>query len=130
VLAFAVGWWMQGRQQAQFSARAVPYVPRPSPAFDGAMLGFCTLVCVFILAVLGMAVYTSFIKLWPYDKSFSLRHYVFGLVDGGVIVAFFNSLEMALLTAVFGTLLIFGGAYLIEKTRGMTGLRAFIRLLA
>ena len=67
-----------------------------------------------------MAIYTSFIKLWPYDKSFSLRHYTFGLVDGGVIVAFFNSLKMALLTAVFGTILIFGGAYLIEKSRGMT----------
>ena len=66
-----------------------------------------------------MAVYTSFIKLWPYDKSFSLRHYTFGLIDGGVISSFFNSLKMALLTAFFGTILIFGGAYLLEKTRGM-----------
>ena len=54
-----------------------------------------------------MAIYTSFIKLWPYDKSFSLRHYTFGLVDGGVIVSFFNSLKMALLTAVVGTMLDF-----------------------
>ena len=46
------------------------------------MFGYCTLVCLFMLAVLGMAVYTSFIKLWPYDLHFSLRHYVFGLVDG------------------------------------------------
>ena len=130
LLAFIVDWWMQGRQQSQFSARAVPYVPKPSRGFDLAMLAFCVIVCVFLLAVLGMAVYTSFIKLWPYDLSFSLRHYVFGLIDGGVIDSYFNSLKMALLTAVIGTTLVFGTAYLLEKTRGMRTMRAFIRLLA
>ena len=130
LLAFTVDWWMQGRQQSQFSARAVPYVPKPSRSFDLAMLAFCVIVCVFLLAVLGMAVYTSFIKLWPYDLSFSLRHYVFGLIDGGVIDSYFNSLKMALLTAVIGTTLVFGTAYLLEKTRGMRTMRAFIRLLA
>jgi iron(III) transport system permease protein len=130
LLAFLVEWWMQGRQQSQFSARAVPYVPRPSRGFDAAMFVFCTVVCIVMLAVLGMAVYTSFIKLWPYDLSFSLRHYVFGLIDGGVIDSYFNSLRMAALTAVIGTAMVFGTAYLLEKTRGMTGLRGAIRLLA
>ena len=31
LLAFVVDWLRAGRQQAQFSARAVPYVPRPAP---------------------------------------------------------------------------------------------------
>ena len=61
--------------------------------FDAAMLVYCAIICALLLAVLGMAVYTSFIKLWPYDLSFSLRHYVFGLVDGGVIDSYFNSLK-------------------------------------
>ena len=130
LLAFIVDWTMQGRQRAQFSSRAVAYAPKKDRWFDATMLVYCTLVSVLLLAVLGMAIYTSFIKLWPYDKSFSLRHYTFGLIDGGVISAFFNSLKMAVLSAVFGTMLIFGGAYLLEKTRGMNGLRAFIRLLA
>jgi iron(III) transport system permease protein len=130
LLAFVVDWIMQGRQQSQFSARGVPYVPKPSPWFDAAMLAFCILVALLLLAVLGMAVYTSFIKLWPYDKSWSLRHYTFGLIDGGVIDAYFNSLKMAFLAALFGTLFIFGCAYLLEKTRGLPSLRALIRLLA
>ena len=82
------------------------------------MLAFCIVVALFLLAVLGMAIYTSFIKFWPYDKSMSLRHYSFGLVDAGVIVSFFNSLKMAVASAVFGTMFIFGVAYLLEKTRG------------
>jgi len=129
-VAFIVDWIMQGRLQSQFSSRAVPYVPRPSPWFDGAMLAFCTIVVLLLLAVLGMAIYTSFIKLWPYDKSFSLRHYTFGLIDAGVISSFFNSVKMAALSALFGTMFIFGTAYLLEKTTGMRGLRALIRLLA
>ncbi len=130
LVAFIVDWTMQGRQQAQFSSRAVPYVPKPRPRFDAAMFCYCAVICLVLLAILGMAIYTSFIKLWPYDKSFSLRHYTFGLVDGGVILSFFNSLRMALATAFFGTILIFGGAYLLEKTRGMSGTRALIRMLA
>ena len=130
VLAFAVDWWMQGRQQAQFSSRAVPYVPRPSRGLDTAMFVFCAVVCTIMLAVLGMAVFTSFIKLWPYNLSFSLRHYVFGLIDGGVIDSYFNSLQMAFASAVAGTFLIFGTAYLLEKTQGARPLRGAIRFLA
>ena len=130
VLAFGVDWWMQGRAQTQFSARAVAYVARPSRGFDLAMLAYCALVCLVMLGVLGMAVYTSFIKLWPYDLHFSLRHYVFGLIDGGVIDSYFNSLRMAFLTAVAGTFLIFGTAYLLEKTRPARPLRGAVRFLA
>ena len=130
LFAFSVDWVMRRRLQAQFSSRAVPYVPRPSPGFDRAMLVFCSLIAVYLLAVLGMAVYTSFIKLWPYDKSFSLRHYVYGLIDAGVIVDYFNSLKMALYSALFGTVFVFLVAYLLEKTRGMATLKAFVRLVA
>jgi iron(III) transport system permease protein len=130
VFAFCVDWAMRRRLQAQFSSRAVPYVPRPSPAFDRAMFAYCCVVAVFLLSVLGMAIYTSFIKLWPYDKSFSLRHYVYGLIDAGVIETYFNSLRMAFLTALFGTVFIFGVAYLLEKTRGMAPLKSLVRLVA
>jgi len=130
LVAFSVDWIMRRRLQAQFSSRAVPYAPRPSPGFDRAMLAFCSLVALFLLAVLGMAVYTSFIKLWPYDLSFSLRHYVYGLIDAGVIVDYFNSLKMAFYTALFGTAFVFAVAYLLEKTRGMATLKGVVRLVA
>ena len=111
-------------------ARAVPYAPKPKPWFDGLMLVYCTVIALLLLSVLGMAIYTSFIKLWPYDKSFSLRHYTYGLIDAGVIDSFFNSLRMAFASAFFGTLFIFGCAYLLEKTRGMPTTRVAIRMLA
>jgi iron(III) transport system permease protein len=51
-------------------------------------------------------------------------------MDGGGWESYFNSLRMAGYTALFGTAIIFTGAWLIEKTRGATGLRAGLQLLA
>jgi iron(III) transport system permease protein len=130
LVAFIVDWIMQGRQQAQFSSRAVPYAPKPSPWFDRAMFLFCLVVACLLLAVLGMAVYTSFIKFWPYDMSMSLRHYLFGLVEADAFNAYLGSLKLALIVAVGGTIFIFGCAYLLEKTRGAPLLKSAVRLLA
>ncbi len=130
LVAFLVDWSMQGRMHSQFTARAVPYMPKRKRWFDTTMFVYCTVVAILMLLVLGMAVYTSFIKLWPYDKSFSLRHYEYGLIDAGVISSFFNSLKMALFSAVFGTMFIFATAYLLEKTRGSGLTKGAVRLLA
>lgn len=128
--AFAIDLVIRARLRAQLCARAVPYVPKRRPLFDGLMCLYCALLCLFMLAVLGMAVYTSFIRLWPYDLTLSLRHYAFGLVEGGILPSYFNSLRLALWVLACGIVLVFGTAYLNEKTRGMARLRPLIRLLA
>jgi iron(III) transport system permease protein len=130
VLTFAVDGYVSRRQTAMLTARAVPYAPRPSPRYDAAMTLYCSLVAFLVLAMLGMAVFASFASFWPYNLSPSLRHYVLGLVDAEVSVGFVNSLKMAAGTALFGTALVFCGAYLLEKTKGMDGLRGLVRLLA
>jgi iron(III) transport system permease protein len=130
LLTFFVDRFVQRKQTSMLTARAVPYSPRPARGFDIAMTAYCGLVAAFMLAVFGMALYASFVKFWPYDLSFSLRHYTFGLVDAEVDVAFFNSLKLALGTALGGTVLVFVGAYLLEKTRGIDWLRPGVQLLA
>jgi iron(III) transport system permease protein len=130
VLTFAVDSYVNRRQTAMLTARAVAYVPRPAKLFDGLMALFCGTIALLILAMLGMAVFASFASFWPYNLTPSLRHYTLGLLDAEVGVAFFNSLKMAGGTALFGTLLVFSGAYLLEKTKGMEGLRALMRMLA
>ncbi len=121
---------VQKKQQAQLSARSVPYRPKRSSGFDLAMGVYVGVVCGLMLAVLGMAIWASFIKLWPYDFSLVLKHYRLGLIDAGVFPAYLNSVKMALWTATAGTALVFVTAYLLEKTRGMDWLRPIVRLLA
>ncbi|MGH8519350.1 MAG: ABC transporter permease subunit, partial [Panacagrimonas sp.] len=130
LLTFAVDRFVQRKQTSMLTARAVPYAPKPSRGFDLAMTAYCVLVTALLLAVLGMAVFASFVKFWPYDLSFSLRHYAFGLVDAEVDTAFFNSLRLAFCTAVGGTVLVFVTSYLLEKTRGVDWLRPGVQLLA
>ena len=120
VLAFAIDRLVQRKQVALLSARAVPYEARPQRARDWTMFGFCSLVALAILTVIGTAAYASFVKYWPYNLSFTLRNYRFDLVDGGGWSAYRNSIEMAAWTAVIGTMVVFSGAYLVEKGRGFT----------
>jgi len=129
-VTYVVDHWVQKRQSALLSARSVPYVPRPSRGFDWAMTGYCVLIGALLLAVLGMAVYGSFVKLWPYNLSISLDHYKMGLVEAGIFDAYVNSVTLGAWCALFGAVFIFGVAYLLEKTRGLDAFRPFVRLMA
>src|SRR3546814_10815451 len=51
-------------------------------------------------------------------------------MDGGGWDSYYNSIQMALLTAVVGTVVVFVGAYVVEKTRGFETGRALFQLLA
>ncbi len=130
VLTFAVDNYVNRRQTAMLTARAIPYVAKPSAGFDGLMTLFCSAIAFLVLAMLGMAIFASFATFWPYNLTPSLRHYTLGLLDAEVGVAFFNSLKMAGSTALLGTALVFLGAYLLEKTKGMNTVRTLMRMLA
>ncbi len=130
VITFAVDHYVSRRQTAMLTARAVPYRPQRAPVFDGLMTAYCVFIALLVLAMLGMAVFASFATFWPYNLKPSLTHYVMGMVDAEVGVAFVNSLKMAAGTAVFGTVVVFCGAYLLEKTQGAGPLRGAVRLLA
>ncbi len=130
LLTFAVDHWVSQKQTAMLSARAVPYSPKSVPAYDALMTAYCCAVALLILAMLGMAVFASFASFWPYNLQPSLRHYTMGLVDAEVGAAFVNSLMVAAGTATIGTAVVFVGAYLLEKTKGLTALRSALRLLA
>ena len=130
VLTFGVDHYVSRRQTAMLTARAVPYSPKPSPVYDRLMTLYCAAIAALVLAMLGMAVFASIASFWPYNLTPSWRHYELGLLDAEVGVAFFNSLKMAAGTALFGTLLVFVGAYLLEKTKGVELLHSLVRLLA
>ena len=126
VIAFSVDRMVQKKQVAQLSARAVPFQPKPDRRRDMAMLAFCSLVAFLILCMIGMAQYAALIKFWPYNLELTLGNYDFDLANGGGWESYFNSIRMSLYTAVVGTIIIFFGAYLVEKGRGFTvGRNAF-----
>ncbi|MFM7218613.1 MAG: putative 2-aminoethylphosphonate ABC transporter permease subunit [Nodosilinea sp.] len=124
VLAFVIDRLVQRRQTALVSAKSVPLQPKPNPPLDWAMFIFCALVVLFVLTVFGTIILGSLVRTWPYDLSFSLKNYDFGKVAGGGYGAYWNSIRMSLYTAIFGTAIVFTGAYLVEKGRGLKWLRS------
>jgi iron(III) transport system permease protein len=126
VVAFSVDRVVQKKQVALLSARAVPYVPKPNRRLDLIMLAFCSLVALLIFCMIGMAQYAALITFWPYNLELTFGNYDFDLANGGGWDSYFNSIRMSLYTAVVGTVIIFFGAYLVEKGRGFTaGRNAF-----
>lgn len=130
VVAFFIDRIAQRRQVALLSARAVPYQPKPRLWRDRAALAVCIVVSAIFLAVLGMAIWASLVTYWPYNLSLTLNHYVFENADSSGWQPFFNSLKVAAYTALFGTMVIFFGAYLIEKIRPYRGLRILAQFVA
>lgn len=130
-LAVGIDRQVQRRQQASLTARTVPYVARPDWTRDLPLQAFVAVVATALLAVLAMAVYTSFIAFWPYNLTPTLRHYTYGLAEAGVGDAYLNSLRLSAWTMLVGTPVVFVTAYLMEKTgaRG-GGLAALVQALA
>ncbi|WP_084187090.1 putative 2-aminoethylphosphonate ABC transporter permease subunit [Andreprevotia chitinilytica] len=130
VLSFVIDAVLQRRQRALLTARAQPLSPVRNVWVDLLAAGWCSLVGGALLAVLGTAVAAALIKLWPYNLTPTLAHFNFDNMDGGGWAAFWNSLKMASATALAGTLLVFTGAYLTEKTAAAPLARQLIRLIA
>ena len=131
VLAFIADRVVQRRATAIVTARAVPYAPKANRVRDTFYGSICTLIATFILLMVFMAGVASLVKIWPYaftnperyPQIWTLKHYAFDDVGGGGYAAFWNSIRMAALTALFGAVVTFTSAYLIDKTKGTVWLR-------
>ena len=130
ILAFGVDRIVQRRQVALLSARAVPYAAKPRAPRDRLLLAFAALVAGTIVATYGVAVWASFIRYWPYNLSLTLANYDFGNVDADGWTPYLNSLWLASGVAVFGTAIVFCGAYLVEKIKVVAFGRAVAHFLA
>lgn len=130
VLAFAVDRFIQRKQVALLTSRAVPFEPKPNAATDGFAFAYCCAIGFLILAILGVAVWASFITYWPYNLSMTTKHYNFGDFESSGWAPYFNSLLMATIAASVGTAVVFTGAYVIEKTEGWRWARGLAQFLA
>jgi iron(III) transport system permease protein len=129
-LAFLVDRVVQRRQVALLSVRAVPYAPRPNPRFDALMLVCCTVIGVFLVGIIAVSQFGALVKFWPYNLAPTLLHYDFDRKGGGGWQSYYNSIRLALCTAVAGTVIVFVGAYLVEKSRGLRWARTGFQFLA
>ena len=130
ILAFTIDRIVQRRHVALLSARAVPFQPTPHKRVDSLWFVYCAMISVFILGLIAVCQYAALIKFWPYDLSLNLNNYQFDQMDGGGWASYFNSIKLGLLTAAFGTCIVFFGAYLVEKSVGFRTGRSLFQMMA
>lgn len=123
LIAFVVDRIVERKQNTAVSAKSKPYRIKKNRLRDLFFYLACIGVSLFLLLLMGAVLLASFVKVWPYNLTFGLDHYDFSNVAGEGMGPFWNSILVALLTAMIGTVLTFLAAYVIEKSQVWNGLR-------
>ena len=129
MIAFFIDRYSRKKQISLLTARSVVFKPKKHFKVDMIMLGFCSALALIIILMIGMAQFGAIVKYWPYNLNFTLKNYDFQVAGLGWD-SFYNSVELSFYTAIFGTIIIFVGAYLIEKLRINEGYRNTVQFFA
>ena len=114
-LACVIDRIVQRRQYALVSSSARPLAPGRGRWSRVLLFTYCALIAGAILGIYAVIVGASLVTRWPYNFSLTLKHYAFDTIGG--YTPLLNSMGVAGLTAVVGTVITFAGAYLVEKSR-------------
>ena len=129
MIAFFIDRYSRKKQISLLTSRSVVFKPKKYFKVDMLMLGFCSTLALIIILMIGMAQYGAIVKFWPYNLNFTLKNYDFQVAGLGWD-SFYNSVRLAFYTAIFGTIIIFVGSYLIEKLRINEGYRNVVQFFA
>ena len=97
---------------------------------DGLFFIFNSIIALAFLSMIIVVFLAAFIKIWPYDMSLTLDHFNLNTGSGDGFKSYINSVTVALITAVVGTVITFVNSYLIEKVKEFKVLRNLSYLLS
>ncbi len=139
VAAFLLNYYLTKKSYALISGQARPFLQPSRPFKKWAFTLYCWIPCIFILIVFATVFLGSFVKVWPYDFSLTLKHYDFPSLGGIAplwtkfwvsilkgewqsIIAYkyapiWNSLWISILVAIGGASLTLLAGYIVEKKK-------------
>ena len=129
MIAFFIDRYSRKKQISLLTSRSVVFKPKKNFKVDMLMLSFCSALALIIILMIGMAQYGAIVKFWPYNLNLTLKHYNFQVAGLGWD-SFYNSVRLAFFAALFGTIIIFVGSYLIEKLRINERSRGLVQFFA
>ncbi len=101
--------WIARRQFASLTSQSVPLAPKPRRGRDLAWFAYSAVVAAGILSLVAIVVYASFVRLWPYNLTLTLKHYQFDVQNG--IEPLWTSIYVAIVTALLSVVFVTGAAY-------------------
>ena len=113
-IAIGIERWITKRQPVLVTEKFVPLQVKPHRIFDSMMLICVGLICTTIITVIGIVIYASLVRLWPYSMALTLRNYLEPELQNG-FEPLFNSIWMALMTAMLGVSVTTLAAYVVHR---------------
>lgn len=88
------------------------------------------IISIIIISIFITLIIASIIKDWPYNLSITFKYYHVSSVGISLIDVYKNTLIVALLTAIFGTIIVFITSYIVERYKGLNKVRYLLRCVA
>lgn len=90
---------------------------KKDPVRDTLFLVLSSLILICVISIFLVVLVAPFIAEWPYEKSFTLKHFASVFADKALVRVFINSLWISLLTALFGTGLAYASALVTARSK-------------
>lgn len=110
-----------GIQEGAIPVEPDRWAPRDIPLWAASYL-----TALFLIAIVAVVIFASFVQLWPYKMSLTLKNY--NITTHGGYDPLWTSLYASLITATFGTLMLF--ALVLAQRKMSRGPARLVYLLA
>ena len=114
VVSIAVLKWLEKYNVRYNKISAVEL--KKSPARDCVFALLTGIIMICVISVFAVIFVVPFVKDWPYYTNFTLEHIRTVFSDSSLYGVYLNSLMVALLTAVIGTLISYGAALITARS--------------
>jgi len=115
MMAFMFNYYISRKTFSMISGAAKPVIPPSRPLKKVLFSTYCSLVSFSIIVIFITVVLGSFVNIWPYDWSLTLRHYSFPSIAG--YSAIWTSVWVSLIVGVVGAFITLVAGYVMETRK-------------
>lgn len=104
-------------KSSKIDSKSTKYIIKKNKIRDTFFKFFNYILSLVIISFFAIVIFASLVKTWPYDMSLTLKSYTFTIMGESVWKIFGNSIFVSFFSAIFGTILCFLTAYVVEREK-------------
>lgn len=116
IIAFIVDFIVTNKNKMEVDSKATKYVIHDNKSRDISIGIINIIIGSIILIIFATIVLSAIVSNWPYDLSITRKWFSFDVMGTSGFKIFGNSIFVAFLSAIFGTMICFIAAYLCERS--------------
>ena len=126
LMAFILNYYISRKSFSMISGAAKPVIPPSRPFKKTLFSTYCSLVSLSIIMIFATVIIGSFVNIWPYDWSLTLKHYDFPSIGG--YSALWTSVWVSLVVGIVGSFITLVAGYVMETRKPF--FKQFVYLLS